>query len=68
MTKKRKSLRINTAAILGKGGYTIDTRRQRGAEALIVLATTDYDLVLTDLQWKVVTAFRYDHESAPGDL
>src|SRR5258705_10946940 len=41
-------LRITTAAILEKEGYTIDTGAS-GDEALSLLATTDYDLVLTDL-------------------
>jgi signal transduction histidine kinase len=43
-----ESLRITTAAILEKEGYAIDTAAS-GDEAISLLATTDYDLVLTDL-------------------
>jgi signal transduction histidine kinase len=43
-----ESLRITTAAILEKEGYTVDTASS-GDEAISLLAETDYDLVLTDL-------------------
>ncbi len=43
-----ESLRITTAAILEKEGYTVDTASS-GDEAIALLAQTDYDLVLTDL-------------------
>ncbi|HEX2270965.1 MAG TPA: response regulator [Pyrinomonadaceae bacterium] len=43
-----ESLRITTAAILEKEGYTVDTAAS-GDEAISLMATTDYDLVLTDL-------------------
>lgn len=43
-----ESLRITTAAILEKEGYTVDTASS-GDEAMALLETTDYDLVLTDL-------------------
>src|SRR5690349_21652906 len=43
-----ESLRITTAAILEKEGYTVDTASS-GNEAVALLANADYDLVLTDL-------------------
>jgi signal transduction histidine kinase len=43
-----ESLRITTAAILEKEGYTVDTASS-GDEAIELLANADYDLVLTDL-------------------
>src|SRR5918995_7008691 len=43
-----ESLRITTAAILEKEGYSVDTAAS-GNEAIALLANTDYDLVLTDL-------------------
>jgi signal transduction histidine kinase len=43
-----ENLRITTAAILEKEGYTVDTASS-GNEAIALLANTDYDLVLTDL-------------------
>ena len=43
-----ESLRITTAAILEKEGYTVDTASS-GNEAVDLLANADYDLVLTDL-------------------
>jgi signal transduction histidine kinase len=43
-----ESLRITTAAILEKEGYTVDTASS-GDEAISLLAEKDYDLVLTDL-------------------
>lgn len=43
-----ENLRITTAAILEKEGYTVDTASS-GDEAIALLAHTDYDLVLTDL-------------------
>ncbi|HEU4434432.1 MAG TPA: response regulator [Pyrinomonadaceae bacterium] len=43
-----ESLRITTAAILEKEGYTVDTASS-GDEAIALLAQKDYDLVLTDL-------------------
>ncbi|HKR10542.1 MAG TPA: response regulator [Pyrinomonadaceae bacterium] len=43
-----ESLRITTAAILEKEGYTVDTAAS-GDEAIALLDQTDYDLVLTDL-------------------
>ena len=43
-----ENLRITTAAILEKEGYTVDTAAS-GNEAIALLANTDYDLVLTDL-------------------
>ena len=43
-----ENLRITTAAILEKEGYTVDTAAS-GNEAIALLADTDYDLVLTDL-------------------
>lgn len=43
-----ESLRITTAAILEKEGYTVDTAAS-GDEAIALLAQKDYDLVLTDL-------------------
>ena len=43
-----ESLRITTAAILEKEGYTVDTASS-GNEAIALLANADYDLVLTDL-------------------
>ncbi len=43
-----ESLRITTAAILEKEGYSVDTASS-GDEAISLLAQTDYDLVLTDL-------------------
>ena len=43
-----ESLRITTAAILEKEGYTVDTASS-GDEAIALLDQTDYDLVLTDL-------------------
>lgn len=43
-----ENLRITTAAILEKEGYTVDTAAS-GNEAIALLAKTDYDLVLTDL-------------------
>ena len=43
-----ESLRITTAAILEKEGYTVDTA-STGNEAVALLANADYDLVLTDL-------------------
>ena len=43
-----ENLRITTAAILEKEGYAVDTASS-GNEAISLLATADYDLVLTDL-------------------
>lgn len=43
-----ESLRITTAAILEKEGYIVDTASS-GDEAIALIDTTDYDLVLTDL-------------------
>jgi len=43
-----ENLRITTAAILEKEGYTVHTASS-GKEAIALLANTDYDLVLTDL-------------------
>lgn len=43
-----ESLRITTAAILEKEGYTVDTASS-GDEAIELMDQTDYDLVLTDL-------------------
>ena len=43
-----ENLRITTAAILEKEGYTVHTAAS-GNEAIALLADTDYDLVLTDL-------------------
>lgn len=43
-----ENLRITTAAILEKEGYTVDTAAS-GNEAIALLADADYDLVLTDL-------------------
>ncbi|HEX6729507.1 MAG TPA: response regulator [Pyrinomonadaceae bacterium] len=43
-----ESLRITTAAILEKDGYTVDTASS-GDEALSLLKNVDYDLILTDL-------------------
>lgn len=43
-----ESLRITTAAILEKEGYTVDTASS-GDEAIALLDQKDYDLVLTDL-------------------
>ena len=43
-----ESLRITTAAILEKEGYTVDTASS-GDEAIALLEQKDYDLVLTDL-------------------
>lgn len=43
-----ESLRITTAAILEKEGYTVDTASS-GDEAIALLDQADYDLVLTDL-------------------
>jgi signal transduction histidine kinase len=43
-----ESLRITTAAILEKEGYTVDTASS-GDEAIALLKQKDYDLVLTDL-------------------
>ncbi|HEV2836124.1 MAG TPA: response regulator [Pyrinomonadaceae bacterium] len=43
-----ESLRITTAAILEKEGYTVDTASS-GDEAIVLLSNADYDLVLTDL-------------------
>jgi signal transduction histidine kinase len=43
-----ESLRITTAAILEKEGYTVDVASS-GNEAVALLANADYDLVLTDL-------------------
>ncbi|HET8781503.1 MAG TPA: response regulator [Pyrinomonadaceae bacterium] len=43
-----ESLRITTAAILEREGYSVDTASS-GDEAISLLAQTDYDLVLTDL-------------------
>src|SRR5262249_40578886 len=43
-----ESLRITTAAILEKEGYTVDTASS-GDEAIALMDQTDYDLVLTDL-------------------
>lgn len=43
-----ENLRITTAAILEKEGYSVDTASS-GNEAIALLANTDYDLVLTDL-------------------
>jgi signal transduction histidine kinase len=43
-----ESLRITTAAILEKEGYTVDTASS-GDEAISLLSQKDYDLVLTDL-------------------
>ena len=43
-----ESLRITTAAILEKEGYTVDTASS-GDEAIALMHEADYDLVLTDL-------------------
>ncbi len=43
-----ESLRITTAAILEKEGYSVDTASS-GDEAIALLGEKDYDLVLTDL-------------------
>ena len=43
-----ESLRITTAAILEKEGYSVDTASS-GDEAITLLEEKDYDLVLTDL-------------------
>src|SRR5215207_96087 len=43
-----ESLRITTAAIFEKEGYVVDTASS-GDEAIELLTTIDYDLVLTDL-------------------
>src|SRR5687767_6185645 len=43
-----ESLRITTAAILEKEGYSVDTASS-GDEAIALLNDADYDLVLTDL-------------------
>ena len=43
-----ESLRITTAAILEKEGYTVDTASS-GDEAIELMRHTNYDLVLTDL-------------------
>ena len=43
-----ESLRITTAAILEKEGYIVDTASS-GDEAITLINTSDYDLVLTDL-------------------
>lgn len=43
-----ESLRITTAAIFEKEGYIVDTASS-GDEAITLLSSTDYDLVLTDL-------------------
>jgi signal transduction histidine kinase len=43
-----ENLRITTAAILEKEGYAVDTASS-GNEAIALLASADYDLVLTDL-------------------
>jgi signal transduction histidine kinase len=43
-----ENLRITTAAILEKEGYAVDTASS-GNEAIELLASADYDLVLTDL-------------------
>ena len=43
-----ESLRITTAAILEKEGYIVDTASS-GEEAITLINSTDYDLVLTDL-------------------
>jgi len=43
-----ESLRITTAAILEKEGYNVNTASS-GDEALSLLESTEYDLVLTDL-------------------
>src|SRR5829696_1709505 len=43
-----ESLRITTAAILENAGYVVDTASS-GDEAIELLTTIDYDLVLTDL-------------------
>jgi signal transduction histidine kinase len=43
-----ESLRITTAAIFENEGYSVDTAAS-GDEAIALLQTTDYDLVLTDL-------------------
>lgn len=43
-----ESLRITTAAIFEKEGYIVDTASS-GDEAVSLLNSTDYDLVLTDL-------------------
>jgi signal transduction histidine kinase len=43
-----ESLRITTAAILEKEGYTVDTASS-GDEAISLLEKAEYDLVLTDL-------------------
>ena len=43
-----ESLRITTAAIFEKEGYTVDTASS-GDEAIALLKKTNYDLVLTDL-------------------
>src|SRR5204862_4580347 len=43
-----ENLRITTAAILEKEGYTVHTASS-GDEAIALLGNADYDLVLTDL-------------------
>ena len=43
-----ESLRITTAAILEKEGYSVNTAAS-GEEAISLLESTEYDLVLTDL-------------------
>jgi signal transduction histidine kinase len=43
-----ENLRITTAAILEREGYTVDTASS-GNEAIALLGNADYDLVLTDL-------------------
>ena len=43
-----ESLRITTSAILEKEGYIVDTASS-GDEAITLMNTADYDLVLTDL-------------------
>ena len=43
-----ESLRITTAAILEREGYRVDTAAS-GEEAISLLESTEYDLVLTDL-------------------
>lgn len=43
-----ENLRITTAAILEKEGYAVDTAAS-GNEAIALLTSADYDLVLTDL-------------------
>jgi len=47
-----ESLRITTAAILEKEGYSVDTAAS-GEEAIQLLAKIDYDLVLTDLHMEI---------------